>query len=270
MSILDDILHRTRADVLERRSQAPLSELKARCRDLPPSRDLLGALRRDGGQDGRRKGPIRLIAEVKKASPSKGVIRADFRPADLARAYALAGAHAISVLTDTPFFQGSLDHLRAVRGAVDRPILRKDFHVDPYQLWEARAAGADAVLLIAASLPPPEFLDLLELSRQLDLAALAEVHTRQELETVLQSGARLVGINNRDLKRFEVSLETTFGLLPHVPHEVVVVSESGISQPDQVARLAAAGVDAILVGEGLLRHADVGRALRDLIGGIHG
>ena len=269
MSILDDILHRTRADVLDRRAQVPLAELKARCRDRPPTRDLLGALRRAGGQDGRRGGPIRLIAEVKKASPSKGVIRADFAPADLARAYALAGAHAISVLTDTPFFQGCLDHLRAIREAVDLPILRKDFHVDPYQLWEARAAGADAVLLIAASLLPSEFLDLLELSRELDLAALAEVHTRQELETVLQSGARLVGINNRDLKSFEVSLETTFGLLPHVPHEVVVVSESGISQTDQVTRLAAAGVDGILVGEGLLRHPDVGAALRNLTRFIH-
>ncbi len=266
MSILDDILHRTRADVLDRRAQVPLAELKARCRDRPPTRDLLGALRRAGGQDGRRGGPIRLIAEVKKASPSKGVIRADFAPADLARAYALAGAHALSVLTDPPSSQGCLDHLRAIREAVDLPILRKDFHVDPYQLWEARAAGADAVLLIAASLSPPEFLDLLELSRELDLAALAEVHNSQELETVLQSGARLVGINNRDLKSFEVSLETTFGLLPHVPHEVVVVSESGISQTDQVTRLVAAGVDGILVGEGLLRHSDVGRALRSLVG----
>lgn len=266
MSILDDILHRTREDVLDRRARVPLSELKAHCRDRPPTRDFLGALRRERDTDQRRRGPIRLIAEVKKASPSKGVIRADFAPADLARAYALAGAHAISVLTDAPFFQGSLAHLRAVREAVDLPILRKDFHVDPYQLWEARAAGADAVLLIAAALSPPELEDLLGLSQELDLTALAEVHTRQELETALQSGAQLVGINNRDLKSFEVSLETTFGLLPHVPDEVVVVSESGISQADQVARLAAAGVDGILVGEGLLRHADVGQALRRLVG----
>lgn len=266
MSILDDILHRTRADVLDRRGRVPLSELKAHCRDRPPPRDLVGALRREGDAGGRRRGPIRVIAEVKKASPSKGVIRADFAPADLARAYARAGAHAISVLTDAPFFQGSLDHLKAVREAVNLPILRKDFHVDPYQLWEARAAGADAVLLIAAALSPPEFSDLLALSRDLKLAALAEVHTRQELETVLQSGTELVGINNRDLKSFEVSLETTFGLLPSVPTEVVVVSESGISQAEEVERLASAGVDGILVGEGLLRHPDVGSALRRLVG----
>jgi indole-3-glycerol phosphate synthase len=266
MSILDDILHRTRADVLQRRAGTPLAELKARCRDLAPARDLCGALRREAGTAGRRAGPIRVIAEVKKASPSKGVIRADFAPAALAQAYRSAGAHAISVLTDAPFFQGSLDHLVAVRQAVEAPILRKDFHVDPYQIWEARAAGADAVLLIAATLSPPDLADLLDLCRALSLTALVEVHTRQELETALASGARLVGINNRDLKSFEVSLETTFALVPFVPPEVALVSESGISQAEEVARLASAGVDAILVGEGLLRHADVGEALGRLLG----
>jgi indole-3-glycerol phosphate synthase len=266
MSILDDILKRTRADLEDRRARAPLSEVKARCRDQTPPRNFFGAIRREAGQEGRRSGPIRVVAEVKKASPSRGVIRADFAPADLARAYARGGAHAISVLTDAPFFQGSLAHLTAVREAVDLPILRKDFHVDSYQLWEARAAGADAILLIAAALSPPEFADLLSLSRDLKLAALAEVHTRQELETVLQSGAELVGINNRDLKSFEVSLEATFGLLASVPAEVVLLSESGISHADQVARLASAGVDGILVGEGLLRHPDVGSALQRLVG----
>jgi indole-3-glycerol phosphate synthase len=267
MSILDDILQRTRADLLQRRAQTPLAALEARCRDRVPSRDFLGALRRDAGSDGRRSGRIRVIAEVKKASPSKGVIRADFVPVDLARAFARAGAHAISVLTDAPFFQGSLDHLRAVREAVDLPILRKDFHVDPYQLWEARAAGADAVLLIAAVLSPAELRELLELGRALQLVALTEVHTRQELETALACGAELVGINNRDLKSFEVSLETTFGLLPYVPDDVVLVSESGIRHAEEVARLAAAGMDAVLVGEGLLRHLDVGKAMESLVGG---
>jgi len=267
MGILHDILQRTRADVLDRRARAPLAELKARCRDCPPARNFVGALRRQGETDGRRAGPIRVIAEVKKASPSKGMIRPDFVPADLARAYARAGAHAISVLTDEPFFQGSLEHLVAVRKAVDLPILRKDFHVDPYQLWEARAAGADAILLIGAALERAELVDLLGLGRELTLAALAEVHTRQELETVLACGAQLVGINNRDLKSFAVSLETTFGLLPHVPPDVVLLSESGISRREEVARLASAGVDGILVGEGLLRHGDVGEALRDLVGG---
>ena len=266
MSILHDILQRTRADVLDRRAHVPLSELKGRCRDCPPTRDFVMALRRDVGNEGRRAGPIRVIAEVKKASPSKGVIRPDFAPADLARTYARAGAHAISVLTDEPFFQGSLDHLVAVRQAVDLPVLRKDFHVEPYQLWEARAAGADAVLLIAAALQPAEFLCLMELSRELTLAVLAEVHTRQELETVLTCGVEFVGINNRDLQSFSVSLETTFALIPHVPRGVVLLSESGISRPEEVERLASAGVDGILVGEGLLRHADVGNALRSLVG----
>ena len=266
MGILDDILRRTRADILDRRARVPLSELKGCCRDAPPPRDFAGALRRVVDNDGRRAGPIRVIAEVKKASPSKGVIRPDYAPTDLARSYARAGAQAISVLTDAPFFQGSLDHLVAVRQAVNLPVLRKDFHVEAYQLWEARAAGADAVLLIAAALQPAELLCLMELSRELRLAVLAEVHARKELEMVLECGAELVGINNRDLQSFEVSLETTLGLMPGVPPEVVLVSESGISRPEEVERLAAAGVDAILVGEGLLRHADVGNALRSLVG----
>ena len=264
--ILQDILRRTRAGVRDRRIRTPLSELKKRCRDCPPTRNLLKAVRRDAGANARRVGPIRVIAEVKKASPSKGVIRSDFEPPELARAYALAGAHAISVLTDGPFFQGSLDHLVAVRNAVELPVLRKDFHVDAYQLWEARAAGADAVLLIAAALDSAEFLRLMDVSRELTLAVLAEVHTRRELETILDCGVELVGINNRDLQTFEVSLQTTFTLIPHVPAEVVLLSESGISRPPEVERLAGAGVDGILVGEGLLRHADVGKALQELLG----
>jgi len=266
MSILDQILDRTRADVAERKARVPLAELRARCRDRAPARDFLGALRREPDVRSRRGGNIRVVAEVKKASPSRGVIRPDFDPPALARAYAAAGANAISVLTDAPFFQGDLSHLVAVRGTVTLPILRKDFHVDPYQLWEARDAGADAVLLIAAALSPRQLQDLAGLARELGLAALVEVHARPELDAALASGAALVGINNRDLGTFHVSLETTAGLLPHVPAATVVVSESGISEPAQVARLTAAGVDAILVGEGLLRHADVGSALRSLVG----
>lgn len=266
MSILDQILDRTQADVRERRARIPLVELQARCRDLAPTRDFPGALRRDPDLGGRRRGTIRVVAEVKKASPSRGVIRPDFDPVALARAYAAAGANAISVLTDVPFFQGGLTHLVAVRGAVTLPILRKDFHVDPYQFWEARDAGADAVLLIVAALSSQQLQDLVGLGHDLGLAALVEVHTRTELDTALTSGATVVGINNRDLRTFEVSLETTFGLLPHVPAATVLVSESGIAEPAQVARLAAAGVDAMLVGEGLLRHPDAGEALRRLTG----
>jgi len=266
MSILDQILDRTRADVAERKVRVPLAELQARCRDRAPTRDFLGALRRESDVRDRRRGRIRVIAEVKKASPSRGVIRPEFDPPALARSYAAAGANAISVLTDVPFFQGDLAHLAAVRSSVTLPILRKDFHVDPYQLWEARDAGADAVLLIAAALSPRQLQDLVGLGRELGVAALVEVHARPELDAALGSGAAAIGINNRDLRTFEVSLETTFGLLPHVPAATALVSESGVSAPAQVARLAAAGVDAILVGEGLLRHADVSSALRSLVG----
>lgn len=266
MSILDQILDRTRADVQDRRARVPLVELQARCRDRAPARDFLGVLRRDPDVRARRRGAIRVIAEIKKGSPSRGVIRADFDPAALAGAYAAAGADAVSVLTDAPFFRGSLTHLVAVRDAVTLPILRKDFHVDAYQLWEARDAGADAVLLIAGALSSRQLQDLVGLGRDLGLAALVEVHARSELDTALASGAGAIGINNRDLRTFEVSLETTFGLLPDVPATTVLVSESGIADPAQVARLALAGVDAILVGEGLLRHPDVGAALRRLMG----
>lgn len=266
MNILAQILDRTRTDVQDRRTRVPLVELQARCRDRAPPRDFLGALRREPDARERRRGAIRVVAEIKKASPSRGVIRADFDPAALAGAYAAAGADALSVLTDGPFFQGSLAHLVAVRGAVTLPILRKDFHVDAYQLWEARDVGADAVLLIAAALSSRQLQDLVGLARGLGLAALVEVHARLELEAALASGAAVIGINNRDLRTFGVSLETTFSLLPDVPTETVLVSESGIAEHTQVARLAAAGVDAILVGEGLLRHPDVGAALRRLMG----
>ncbi len=265
-NILEQILARTRADVRERQARIPLAELRARCQAQRPARDFRAALRRPAGPEARRTGPIRVVAEVKKASPSKGVIRPDFAPVELATCYAAAGATAISVLTDAPFFQGNLAHLAAVRRVVDLPLLRKDFHVEPYQLWEARAAGADAVLLITCALGTGELQELLGLSRELGLAALVEVHDRAELERALACGADLLGINNRDLKSFRVSLDTTFALLPGVPSEMVLVSESGISRPEVVARLEAAGVDAILVGEGLLRRADVGRALRALLG----
>jgi indole-3-glycerol phosphate synthase len=264
MSYLDTILARTRADLADRKARLPLTELQARCRDLGRPRDFGAAVRRRTGAP-RRRGTMRVIAEAKKASPSRGVIREAFDAAELAKAYAAAGASAISVLTDAPFFHGSLDDLRAVRQSVDLPVLRKDFHIDGYQLWEARRAGADAVLLIAAALDDPLLAELIGLSRTLGLTALVEVHDRVELARALAQGATLIGVNNRDLTTFQVTLETTFRLLPEVPAEVTLVSESGIADPGQVARLAAAGVDAILVGEGLLKHADVGAALSRLL-----
>jgi len=266
MNILDAILQRTRSDVRAREARVPRADLEARCRALAAPRDFAAAIRRQGDRAARRVGPIRVIAEVKQASPSKGVIRPAFAPVDIARSYAAAGAHAISVLTDEPFFQGHLDHLAAVRQAVRVPVLRKDFHVEAYQLWEARAIGADAVLLVAATMMPERLRTLLALSRELALAPLVEVHTREELDVALGCGARVIGINNRNLADFSVSLETTFRLVEAVPEDAVLVSESGISEHGEVERLAAAGVDAILVGEGLLRHADVGGALARLVG----
>jgi indole-3-glycerol phosphate synthase len=265
MSILDDILRRTRSDVRAREARVPRAALETRCRALPVPRDFAAAIRRCREGEARRAGPIRVIAEVKQASPSRGVIRPAFAPVEIARAYVAAGAHAISVLTDEPFFQGHLDHLAAVRRAVQVPILRKDFHVDAYQLWEARAAGADAVLLVVAALEPGALRTLLALSRELGLTALVEVHTREQLDAVLEGGARVIGVNNRNLADFRVSLETTFRLLEAVPADAVLVSESGIAAREEVERLRVAGVDAILVGEGLLRHPDVGEALARLV-----
>ncbi len=266
VSILETILARTRTDLEARKRETALAMLQARARALPPARDLVAALRREAGGV-RRQGPLRVIAEVKRASPSRGVIREDFMPADLAARYAKAGARAVSVLTDGPFFQGSLEHLVAARRVVDLPVLRKDFHVDPYQLWEARASGADAVLLIVAALSDAALRRLLALAHELTLAALVEVHTAAELERAVHANAGLIGINNRDLATFAVSLQTTLDLLPRVPRETVLVSESGIARPEEARRLAGAGVDAILVGEGLLRHGDPGMALRRLVEG---
>ncbi len=262
--ILDKIVQAKREEVVTRKATVPLSDLKARIRDLPPPRDFHGALDRKSGGGG-----IRLIAEVKRASPSQGIIRQGFDLEQLTRAYAAAGAAAISVLTDEPFFQGSLEDLARVKASVSLPVLRKDFILDPYQVYEARAWGADAILLIVAVLEAEPLQDLLALSHEIGLHPLTEVHTGQELQAALRAKAPIVGINNRDLKSFQVSLETTFALLAEIPREVVVVSESGISHRAEVARLEATGVDAILVGEGLLRAQDVAEKVRDLLGRGH-
>jgi indole-3-glycerol phosphate synthase len=262
--ILDKIVQAKQEEVAARKAAVPLSDLNARIRDLPPPRDFHRALDRKSGGGG-----IRLIAEVKRASPSQGLIRQGFDLEQLTRAYAVAGAAGISVLTDEPFFQGSLEDLARAKASVSLPVLRKDFIVDPYQVYETRAWGADAVLLIVAVLEAQALQDLLALSHEMGLHPLTEVHTRQELQAALGAKVPIVGINNRDLKSFQVSLETTFALLAAIPPEVVVVSESGISRRAEVARLEAAGVDAILVGEGLLRAQDVAEKVRDLLGRGH-
>jgi indole-3-glycerol phosphate synthase len=209
-------------------------------------------------------GNPRLIAEVKKASPSRGVLSSGLDPVALATTYATHGAHAISVLTDEKYFRGSLDDLRRVRAAVDAPLLRKDFTIDDYQLWESRAAGADAVLLIVSILEPARLAELLAAAKGLGLAALVECHTAAELDQALAVGSRIVGINNRDLATFETHITTTLELLPLIPPGPIVVSESGFFTAAEVRRVVSAGAHAILVGESLVRAPDIPAKLREL------
>jgi indole-3-glycerol phosphate synthase len=264
--ILRRIVERKRTEVAEHSASIPLAELKSRALDSPPPRDFLGAVRRV--RRGRQRiSPLGIIAEIKRASPSRPIIRDPLDVGEIAETYRAAGACAISVLTDTAFFKGSLADLAVAKRAVELPLLRKEFIIDRYQIYESRVHGADAVLLIAAALEPFELLELHSLAKSLSLHPLVEVHTPAELEVARKAGAVLIGINNRDLVTFETTLETTFTLLPSIPPEAVIVSESGISRPDEVRRLSEAGVDAILVGEALLSSADPGGKLRELLRG---
>ncbi len=258
MTFLADILARKAREVAARSAERPEPELRALARDLPPPRPLGDALSPRGG-------PVRVVAEVKRASPSAGAIDAALdAPAQAAR-YAAAGAAAISVLTDGPGFGGSLADLDAVRRAVALPVLRKDFVLSPYQLVEARAAGADAVLLIVAALPAEELRRLLEACEPLGLSALVEVHDEAEVEAALAAGARIVGVNNRNLRTFEVDLSTSERLLQLLPEDVKGVAESGVRSGADARRLRAAGAATLLVGEALGRAADPGALLRELM-----
>lgn len=257
MSILAEIVVHKRGEVARLKAERPRAALEALCETLPAPRDFERALAPVPGG-------MRLIAEVKKASPSRGVLAADLDPVALASTYAAHGADAVSVLTDAKYFQGSLEILSMVRAAVDVPILRKDFTIDEYQLWEARAAGADAILLIVAILEPARLRDLAAAAKGLGLAALVECHTEPELDVALAAGSRLVGINNRDLASFETRIETTLALLPRIPPGPIVVSESGFFTGADVRRVAAAGAHAVLVGEGLVRAVDVAAKVREL------
>ena len=256
MTILERILDTKRAELEESRRARPLEEVAAAASQAPPALSLAEAL----GQDG-----IQVVAEVKKASPSKGIIREDFDPVAIATAYAGGGAAAISVLTDSEYFQGSLDYLRAIRQEVAVPLLRKDFIIDTYQVFEARAAGADAILLILAALSDEEAGPLAAAAAELGMEVLWEVHNLEELRRLAGFKPRVVGINNRDLKTFEVSLETTRGLLPEVPDGALVISESGFFQREELEMMAGWGVDGFLIGEGLMRAEDPGQALRGLL-----
>jgi indole-3-glycerol phosphate synthase len=256
--ILARILGTKRREVADASARAPLADLLALSRDLPPARGFERAVRAVT--------PIAVIAEVKKASPSAGVLRPDFDPVAIAQAYHAGGAAALSVLTDEEYFQGKLAYLADVRAAVPLPLLRKDFIIDRYQLAEARAAGADAVLLIAEALTANQLADLRGEATALGLDVLIELHDADQLAAVLASGATLVGINNRDLRTFTTRLEQTFDLLKHIPKEVAVVSESGIRTHADLVKLQAAGAKAVLVGESLMRQPDVAAALRELRG----
>jgi indole-3-glycerol phosphate synthase len=257
-TILDKIVATKLREIETAKWAVPLAELERRVANLPAARDFTEALDRSG--------VVSVIAEVKKASPSAGVIRADFDPVAIARTYARHGAVAISVLTDVEYFQGSLTYLTAVREAVACPVLRKDFILDRYQLLDARAAGADAVLLIAECLPGDSLGVLHREATKLGLHTLMELHDADQLPRVLDTGCRVIGINNRDLRTFNTRLERTLDLLPRIPMDRVVVSESGITSHADLVRLGEAGAKAVLVGESLMRAPDIGKALDALLG----
>jgi indole-3-glycerol phosphate synthase len=258
-TVLTRILAHKREEVAKRSAATPQAELAARAADEPAARGFISALR-----DRIAAGHPAVIAEIKKASPSKGLIRADFDPVAIARSYADAGAACLSVLTDEHFFQGHDDYLTAARDAVVLPVLRKDFTIDAYQLYEARALGADCVLLIVAALAPGQLEDYYRLAHEVGLDVLIEVHNASELETALALQPALIGINNRNLHTFETRLDTTYALLDMIPADTVVVTESGIRDSAQVNEMRARDVHAFLVGEAFMRETDPGAALTAL------
>jgi indole-3-glycerol phosphate synthase len=258
VSVLERIVDDTREEIGRRRERLPLARLEALVAERPEGRPFCEALSGPG---------VSLIAEYKRRSPSAGIIREGTTVDDVVRAYERGGAAALSILTEPFHFGGSLDDLREARGAASLPILRKDFILDPYQLYEAAAAGADAILLIVAALEPPVLDELLRESRALDLDALVEVHDERELEVALDVEADVLGLNNRDLADFSVDIERTYELLSDVPAGKTVVSESGFSTRDELDELERVGVDAVLIGETLMRAEDVEEAARRLTGG---
>ncbi len=264
-TVLDRICNDKRKQVAEQKGRRSIQELLRRAADQAPPRGFRAALERSIAKIG-----IGLIAEIKKASPSAGIIRPNFNPAVLARAYAHGGAACLSVLTDQRFFQGSEADLGAARSACDLPVLRKDFMVDPYQVVEARALGADCILLIAASLSDAEMAQMEDIALGYGMDVLVEVHDEAEMERALRLKTPLIGINNRDLKIMKTDIANTERLAGMVPADRLLVSESGIDSPVDIRRLAAAGAKAFLVGESLLRRADVETAVRVLLAGAGG
>ena len=255
-TVLSRIFEERGAEVARRKRIVPETVLRMATNTADPVRDFRGALCRH---------TTNIIAELKKASPSTGLLRENFDPVSLARGFEQAGAAALSVLTEENNFQGALSYLRDARRATSLPVLRKDFIVDPWQVWETRAANADAFLLIVAALEPAALADLLALGRDLGMEPLVEAHTREELDTAIAAGARILGVNNRNLHTLEVREETSYELIEAIPDDCLAVSESGLRSAENLARLRAAGFDAFLIGERLMREADPTEALRHLL-----
>jgi indole-3-glycerol phosphate synthase len=258
-TVLDQILTTKRAEIAAAQAHRPLASLRHEAEQQRDVRDFTGAIRSDVAA-----GRAAVIAEIKKASPSKGVLRAQFDPAAIAASYSAGGATCLSVLTDARYFQGSLQHLADARTASGLPVLRKDFVIDEYQIFEARAAGADAILLIVAALDDAQLSAYEATAQALQMAVLVEVHDQVELQRALRLQTPLIGINNRDLRTFATSLTTTLELLPQIPSDRIVITESGITAPPDVMQMRAAGVHAFLVGEALMRASDPGAELKRL------
>jgi indole-3-glycerol phosphate synthase len=258
-TILREILARKAEEVAQRRAASSLTQLEDRIQEQSAPRGFARALQQRAAA-----GEPAVIAEIKKASPSKGVIREDFKPAQIAKSYREGGATCLSVLTDRDFFQGSEAYLSEARAACDLPVLRKDFTIDPYQVVEARAIGADAVLLIVAALADEQMRELTQTANEVGVDVLVEVHNRDELERALELPTPLVGVNNRDLHTFDTRLDTTLDLLPHIPADRLVITESGIHTAADVAKMRAANVQSFLVGEAFMRAEEPGEKLREL------
>ena len=255
--MLDRIIEKKKTEIEDAKRLKPLELMEKEFEGLGNTREFFGSLKPDGR--------VKIIAEIKRASPSKGILREDFDPVDIARGYAMGGASAISVLTDMTFFKGSLDQLSDVRNAVSVPLLRKDFILDPYQVYEARLYGADAILLIVSALESQTLKHLIELAHSLRMDAVVEVHNEVELETAISAGSRLIGINNRDLKTFEVNLEVSARLAKLIPNDRIAISESGISSSGDIKRLRDYGLSVFLIGETFVKSADPGRELRNIL-----
>ena len=258
--ILDDIVKHKKGELKESKKRLPFADLKSMIEGMQPPLDFYSVAASDSS--------IKIISEIKKASPSKGVICENFEPVKIAKLYEKNGAAAISVLTDEKFFQGSLDYLARIRKEVNIPLLRKDFTIDPYQIYEARAFGADIVLLIAAILEKERIREYLEVVNSLNMNAIVEVHNSEELDKVVDTGCSIIGINNRNLKTFEVDLSTTVELIKHIPEDILVISESGISNPGDIRMLRKLGVNTFLIGESFMKSEDPGSKLNEYISQI--